>query len=51
MSQQNNRETNEQKSLIEDLTVSEDQAAEIKDGPLGDGSVRLLWNNTVQKQW
>jgi hypothetical protein len=32
MNQQNNGETNEQQSLIEDLTVNDDQTAEIKGG-------------------
>jgi hypothetical protein len=33
MKQQDNEKPNNQQSLIEDLTVNEDQAAELKGGP------------------
>jgi len=34
MKKQENREANNQHSVIEDLTVNEDQAAEVKGGPV-----------------
>ena len=34
MKKQENREANDQHSVIEDLTVNEDQAAEVKGGPV-----------------
>jgi len=34
MKKQENREANNQHSVIEDLTVNEDQAAEVKGGPI-----------------
>jgi hypothetical protein len=33
MNQQNNREANNQQSLIEDLAINNEQAAEVKGGP------------------
>ena len=34
MKKQENREANNQDSVVEDLTVNEDQAAEVKGGPV-----------------
>lgn len=34
MNKQDNREANNQQSEIEDLTVNQDQAAEVKGGPI-----------------
>lgn len=34
MNKKDNREANNQQSVIEDLTVNEDQAAEVKGGPV-----------------
>jgi hypothetical protein len=34
MNEQNNQELNNKQPLIEDLTINEDQAAEVKGGPI-----------------
>ncbi len=42
MKKQNNREANDRQPLIEDLTISEDQAREVKGGSSVIGSSRTV---------
>ena len=43
MNKQENQEPNNQQSVIEDLAVNEDQAEEVKGGPLCHGVSALAW--------
>ncbi|HEY7547663.1 MAG TPA: hypothetical protein VID27_22385 [Blastocatellia bacterium] len=42
-------ETNNQESVIEDLTISEDQAAEVKGGPV-DHTIEVHMH-VIEKRW
>ena len=51
MSQQDKQEINNHESLIEDLTVNQEQEEEVKGGTLGDGSVRFVKDSVSLQTW
>lgn len=51
MKKQDNHEINNPQSVIEELTVNEHKAAEVKGGALLDGSVRAVRDSIALNHW